>query len=72
MLCPRCHGKGWVSLTGSGDHFYGTPKAWAIPCPDCHAGRVSCSEGSERTGGVTDMEAEKRGAFKAAYEERGG
>lgn len=69
MLCPKCHGKCWVLVSVKAE-YPGLVERYR-PC-DCHAGQVSCSEGSERTGGVKDMEAEKRGVFKAAYEERGG
>ena len=49
MLCPRCHGKGYLL------DWMGREKC-RCPNPDCHAGQVSCSEGSERTGGVEDIE----------------
>lgn len=60
MLCPKCHGKGWYWVLTD-------DRCRVMRECDCHAGQVSCCEGSERTGGIKDMEAEKRGAFKAAY-----
>ena len=57
MNCPKCHGKGeiveWIVRPRYG---LDTARWTYIPCdyPGCHAGQLSCSEGSERTGGVTD------------------
>ncbi len=53
MRCHCCEGQRYLTrlrATWSGDP---NPFEYeTIPCPECHAGEISCCEGSERHGQI--------------------
>lgn len=51
MRCHCCEGQRYLTRLRSTWSDASTPFEYeTIPCPECHAGEISCCEGSERHG----------------------